>query len=58
MSLESYDRKIIHHELIHVGQGNFTLGDECVLASLVPDRNNHPSGEISISHMDNYDEFY
>ena len=43
--------KVIHHEPVHVGKGNLTLGAgiSTMDSGLVPGKNSDPSGEISLS---------
>ena len=45
-------RKIIHHELIHLGKGSLILADEHFGQGL----NIYPSDEISLFHIDTHDE--
>ena len=50
--------KIIHHDPVHEGYENLTLGVGISTedpASLVPGRNSEPSGEIFLSYMDDHD---
>ena len=53
-----YWRNIIHHEPVHVGTVNLTLGGGIstrVSASFVHGRNFDLSGEISSSYIDTHD---
>ena len=51
-------RKIIHHGPVYAEKGNLSLGVVISTrhsASLAPDCNSYPSGEISLSCMDTHD---